>query len=135
MEEYPLSPEFESLAARLRELPAIAAPPGLRERVLERVATELQRTRRIDCWMYAGGMAAAVVLWINLSWIASRETSFAVPSPQTIDARARQIEQLVPGITSREAQRHAFVIDGGRRLAVSPSAGGPLPGPSLWNSL
>lgn len=131
MPEYPLPAELASLEARLQALPPLEDPRELRRRVLEHLADELRVARRIDRWMYAGGVAAAVVLWMNLSWMASRETSFAYAPPESLQARAEQIERLAPGISQQEALRQAVVMSLGERHAAGPAVGGPLPKPTL----
>jgi hypothetical protein len=113
--------ELLALENELRRRVAAAPAPALRERVARRVADELRRMRRRDWLGYAAAVAAMLVLWANLSWSVSRATTHNWRAGESAPISAEWIEQLVPGISRREALRQAIVLTGGRARIVPAS--------------
>jgi hypothetical protein len=113
--------ELMALENELQQLLAAAPSPVLRERVARRVADELRRMRRRDWLGYAAAVAAMLVLWANLSWSVSRATTHNWRAGESAPISADVIEQLVPGISRREALRQAIVLTGGRARFVPAS--------------
>jgi len=107
-------PELVTLENELRRLLAAAPAPRLRERVARRVEDELRRARLGDWIGYAATVAAILVLGMNLSWSVCRATTQPWRAGESAPISAAGIEQLVPGISRREALRQAFVLSGGR---------------------
>jgi hypothetical protein len=106
--------ELLALENELQRLLATAPAPVLRARVARRVADELRHQRRRDWLGYAAAVAALFVLWANLSWSVSRATTYSWRAGESAPISAEWIEQLVPGISRREALRQAMVLTGGR---------------------
>jgi hypothetical protein len=126
------SPELDALELHLQQLPG-QPTPELRGRVLRYVAEELRRQRLYHwCW-YAAAVAAMLVLWANLSWTASRDTSYDWRVRGGGQISVEQIEQLVPGLSRREAARQAFVLSGGVRIPAGEPALGPVLSPLRSN--
>ena len=105
--------EFEGLEQELKRLSALPSL-DLRARVLKSVKREL-RGQRLESWRwYCAAAAAALALGANLSWSVSRDTSYALQSREARPATVEQIEDLVPGLSRREAERQALLLNGGR---------------------
>ncbi|MEX0676707.1 MAG: hypothetical protein WD063_06500 [Pirellulales bacterium] len=107
--------ELARLEEQLERLLAAQPPPGLRARVARRVAGELGR-QSIDWLTYGGLAAAALVLWANLSWSVSRNTTYIEPLPPSEATIAAQIRELLPELSEAEARRHAVLLQGAARL-------------------
>ncbi len=124
--------DFDALEAALAERARGEPSPALRSRVLGAVADELARRQRGGWWWYVGAAAALAVLWANVSWTACRQTTFDWRGPQVDDGLAdktRAIEELVPGISPREARREALVLRGIAMSGGTPPLA-PLPAPA-----
>ena len=107
-------PELPALELELERLLTAAPSPELERRVALRVAVELRRERQSAWVMYVAVVAAMLVLAINLSWSVGRATTQNWRTGETAAVSAEQIEQLVPGLSRREALRQACVLRGGR---------------------
>ena len=114
----PLPPELDALESQLRQLPGHPLPE-LRSRVLLGIAQELWRQHRHDWYGYAMGVAAMLVLWANLSWTVSRDTSYDWHARGSNEVTVEQIEKLLPGVSKGEARRQAMLLGGGRRSQAS----------------
>jgi hypothetical protein len=125
MEDDPLPIELEEIEARLAALPRSGPGAALRLRVLG----DFDRQLGHGAWLwYAAAAAAMVVLWLNLSWSASRATSFEITRRHdAIDRQARQIREVMPELSEPEAYRHAIVLNSGRRLSAVSVAGQRVP--------
>ena len=107
--------ELARLEQQLEQLLSIQPPPELRTRVARRVASELG-LQSIGPLTYAGLAAAALVLWANLSWTVSRNTTYIEPLPPSDATIAAQIRELLPELSEAEARRHAILLQGASRL-------------------
>jgi hypothetical protein len=123
----------QRLARRLRHAPGEALGP----RVLAAVARELNQTApdnaRRSFWRFAVGVAAAMLLWLNLSMSAANDMDWSFVGDvdtASITASAERIRQVLPDLPEGEAARQA-------RLAHFASHVPPLPDvkPSLRDSL
>lgn len=104
---------LRQLEQELTVRPRPGLPTELRARVLHAVARERVQEQRRGAWRFAASIAAAFVLWFNLSWFAARETKFF--GPQTISAASLeemtdQIQSLVPEFSAHEARRQALLF-------------------------
>ena len=74
MDSSQLPVELTVLESELRRLAAVGAPPDLRGRVFLAINQEMLRERRRAWARYAVSVAAILLLWANLSWMASRDS-------------------------------------------------------------
>jgi hypothetical protein len=109
MEEF----ELIALEGELARLLAAEPAPELRRHVARRVVRELRLRRRREWLGYAAAVAALAVLWTNLSWSVSRGTTHNWRAGESAPVSADMIEQLLPGLSRREALRQALVLSGG----------------------
>ncbi len=109
------SMELARLEQQLERMLAVEPPLELRARVARRVANELRR-QSIDWWTYAGLAAAALVLWVNLSWTVSRNTTYIEALPPSVATTAAQIRELLPELSEAEARQQAVLLQGASRL-------------------
>jgi hypothetical protein len=114
-----LPSELDALETQLLRLRNAVRAPSLRGRVLFTVAQELRRERQRGWRLYATAVASLVVLWANLSWMASRDTTSLWFARSDMTVSAEQIEALVPGLSRREAARQALLLDSGRSLSAA----------------
>jgi len=130
MEDRQLPEELERIEQELIDRPSLRPPDDLRERVSDAVRAELQRKRPGDRWAFAAAVAAAVVVWINLSLSATQATDCRLSwgdRPLAVEAAARQIRELLPEVSDREAMRQAILLQSGSNLAWCPNpVGRPL---------
>lgn len=103
--------ELIRLEQRLERRLAVDPPPELRARVARSVARELRRSS-IEWFSFAGLAAAAFALWADLSWTASRNTSFLEPAAASDTNVAAQIRELLPELSAAEARRQAVLLQG-----------------------
>ncbi|HVC98942.1 MAG TPA: hypothetical protein VND64_35080 [Pirellulales bacterium] len=121
----------QALAARPRADPSAE----LRRRVRMLVRGELRRPTLLGGWSFAAELAAAMLLWINLSWSATGETACNLATPPDADSWAmfaQQIEQVAPELSPREVRRQALVLSAGANLtsaALASPLAIPRPGP------
>ena len=80
---------FDDLEARLRRRPVPALPPGLRARVLADVK-EATEPVPADSWRFAAGLAAAVLVGLNLALMAANGPlvpQFGLPAEASVAPR------------------------------------------------
>ena len=155
MERPELPPELERLQRELADRPRPEPSAELRDRVMRQVRAELapaesgraelaragrleaesaRRQKQKNGWLaFAAGMAATVLLWMNLSLSAAHATSsnLQMPAgPRSVDATARQIRELLPEMSPQDARRHAVILQSGSDLVRCASVvpGGPARG-------
>ena len=105
-----------------------------RPRLLGKVQVELEHVeppgvaaaprRPNGWWAFAAATAATVLFWFNLSLSAAGTTAYEVPSgPKRapLALTARQIRELLPHLSEREATSHAARLHAGSRLVRLPS--------------
>ncbi len=115
--EQPVSVEHQlaKLEQRLVAERVRGVPPELRRRVLERAEQELRRLRdvqRRDRWLLR---AASVVLAASVCWVVAFATNYVPPAPvRVVDPApvARRLQELVPELSEREAERLAVLFSG-----------------------
>jgi hypothetical protein len=119
MEPWELSPELQQLERDLAHRPLPGAPAVLRQRILDDLGSRRRTERARDRWQFAAAVAAAALLWLNLSMSATQATDFgfrpAGPS-DSIEPTARQIGRLVPEFSADEARRQAVLLRAGNQL-------------------
>ena len=139
MENPRLPPELERLERDLAQRPTPAPSSELRDRVMRSVEDELGPVRPKQngpangrpngWWAFAIAMSATVLVWLNLSLSAAHATSYSLhlaAAPESADRAARQIRDLVPEFSQRDARRYAAVLQAGSNLVVAPDvAAGP----------
>jgi len=139
MEDSRLPPELERLEGDLARRLTPAPSADLRDGVMRCVEAELASARPerngqangrpSGWWAFAVAMAATVLVWLNLSLSAAHATSYNLHlavEPESTDLAARQIRDLVPEISRRDARRYAAVLRAGSSLVVAPDvAAGP----------
>jgi hypothetical protein len=89
-------------------------------------------------WAFAVAMAATMLFWLHMSLSATHATSYSMhlpDRPPSVDATARQIQELLPELSRRDAWRHAVVLRAGENLLrsvdVTTDSGTHL----RWNNL
>ncbi len=123
MKDTDLPSELGRLERELAERPRPAVPPALRRRVLAAVPVELRRQQRRARWAFAAQVAAAALLWLNLSLSATTATQGAPRrrgDPRAVRATAREIRRLLPGLSPREALACATALRAGTDLRGCP---------------
>jgi hypothetical protein len=129
MNESELPDELERLERELAERPRPEPSADLRDRVMRTVEAELggaelrrvqpPRTRAGGWLSFAAAAAATVLIWANLSLSAANATRYDLrlpAEPRALDETARQIRDLVPGMSEQEARRYALILHGGANL-------------------
>jgi len=123
MEDEQLSAELEELERDLAGRPRAEPSADLRERVIEGVQAELRRRKARNGWAFAAAVAAAALVWINLSLSATLGTDYGPrrvrPRPP-VDRMAQQIQQLLPELSDCEALRQAVLLEAGWDLPRYP---------------
>jgi hypothetical protein len=113
MEDWQLPSELQRLERDLANRSLSAASIGLRQRVLDDARSRLRAERSRDRWQSAATVAAAALLWLNLSMSATQATDFDLrpkwPAEST-GAIAEQVRQLAPEISPEEAWRQAILL-------------------------
>ena len=100
-----------------------APQPQLRDQVLARVVGELAADRGRGWWTFAGGLAAALLIGLNLSLSVGHCSATAVCDPVTaaeLEIASRQIEQVVPDLPGAEIRRELLLARIGGRLTLLP---------------
>jgi len=133
MEDPRLPPELERLQRDLAQRPAPAPSADLRDAVMRCVEVELGAVRPEQnglangrpsgWWAFAVAMAATVLVWLNLSLSAAHATSYSLhlaSEPGSADRAARQIRELLPEVSRRDARRYAAVLLAGSNLIGAP---------------
>jgi hypothetical protein len=123
MENEQFPPELEQLERDLADRPRLDPPAELRERVIDGVRAELQRNGARNGWTFAAAVAAAALVWANLSLSATLGTDYS-PQPGSlrppVDEVAEQIQQLLPELSQREALRQAVLLQARSDLLLYP---------------
>ena len=127
MDNRQLPAELEALQRELRERQPTHLPADLRGRVIGGVRAELARERSRGQWTFAAAVAAAAVIWINLSISATQSTDFGLDfrgEPPSVETVAEQIQRTLPEISRREALRQAVLLRAGSQLVCYPAVSG-----------
>ncbi len=128
MEKPQLPPDLERLEQLLAERGRPEPSADLKERVIRSVEAELPRPglppqHANGWWTFVAATAACVALLLNFSMSAARASSYDLrlaADPQDFDASVRQIRELLPGVSRREAMRCAVTLQAGSNLARLP---------------
>jgi hypothetical protein len=119
MESWRLSADLEEIQRALSNRLLPGPSPLLRQKVLAGMRSPLRRQRSPARWRFTIAVAAAALFWLNLSLTASRITDCGLrwrrPSG-SIEIAARQIEQLLPGLSPVESRRQAILLRAGSTL-------------------
>ena len=148
MEAPQLPPELERLECELAARPRAPASAELRQRVLRDVQAELGEagppparlpsSRANGWWTFAAATAAGVLFWVNLSWSAAHAGAYDLRlshETRPIGAVAEEIRELLPGISHRDALRHAVTLQAGSELIRCPSVSADSPMRDHLNAL
>jgi hypothetical protein len=98
----------------------------LQQRVLGDVRSKLRAKRRQTNLQFAAAVAAAALLWMNLSMSATQATDFGFrrsltnESSESIETVAQQIRQLAPQFSPEEARREAILRRAGSDMLYLP---------------
>jgi hypothetical protein len=120
--------ELEGLLLATRASPG----DGLRGRTLATVQVELDRHRRQSWWNYAAGLAAALLIGLNLSIALPHELS-SLPSANgsagqaDLDAAADSIHQTMPDVSAAEIRRELVLLQAGSHLLPWKEPQGSFP--------
>lgn len=123
MEDWQLPSELQQLERDLAKRSLLAATAGLRQRVLDDVRSRLRAERLRDRWQFAAAVAAAALLWMNLSMSATQATDFDLRPQWPVEssaAIAQQIRQLVPECSPEEVRRQAILLRAGANMPLMP---------------
>jgi hypothetical protein len=124
MEDYPLPRDLHRLERDLAARPRSDPPVELRRRVMADVRAELRGRGLRNGWPFAAAVAAAALLWINLSLSATLATDYSkrpYSSAPPVKEVAQQIQKLLPELSEREALRQAILLKAGSDLGRYPS--------------
>ena len=124
MEDWTLPPELQQLERDLccRSLPD--ASGDMRYNVIKEVRGLMQNEARRSRWQFGIGVAAAALLWLNLSISATQATNFGLQwreNDPSIEVAAEVIQRLVPELSAQEARREAFLMRVTFRMIPYPS--------------
>lgn len=115
------------LEAALAGRPRPEPTPEFRARVLGAVRAELarpvsRRTARRSFWSFAAAAAAAALVCANFAMSLTRDTDCGFRHRPAADLRAaaRDIRELLPEMTEREALRQAVLLRAGPPPAPVP---------------
>lgn len=134
MDDPQLPPELKRLERALAQRPCPSPSSDFRARLLGKVQVDLEQVeppgvgsaprRPNGWWAFAAATAATVLFWFNLSLSAAGTTAYGLPSgpkEAPIELAARQIRELLPELSEREATSHAVRLHAGSRLVQLPS--------------
>ena len=109
--------QVASLEATIRAAGPVGPGPRLRERVVASVASELRRCQRQDRWSFAAGLAAMVLIGLNLS-LGARTWACGSPRIQEepVTVSAESAKELAPELTVEEVRRELVLLKAGSRL-------------------
>jgi hypothetical protein len=130
MEEGPLSIELQELEGALASRPLSGPSALLREKVLGEVRRRATLERGRSRWRFAVAAAAGVLLWLNLSLVATHTTDCGLRQDnpgESLETACRHIEKLVPGLSPEEARRQAILLRAGSALVPCPDLARPFP--------
>jgi DNA-binding transcriptional regulator YdaS (Cro superfamily) len=129
MEPLELPPDLAALEERLQARPQPPLSPALRQRVLTTLVAH--RAGRRSWKVFGAGLAAAALLGLNLTMTAVNSLgSRKLSAEDTADIAAltRQIQEIAPELSPREARGRALLYGSGRFGATAlPGAARPLP--------
>jgi len=102
---------------------------GLRFAVMSRVRRELADSRRRDFWRYAAGVAAAVLLILNVSLSAVRTGPATLAGGERPQLRAavEQVRQIGLELPGQEIVRQCVLMSAGGTLEMYLEPYGPPP--------
>ncbi|HYG74046.1 MAG TPA: hypothetical protein VEK08_03490 [Planctomycetota bacterium] len=126
-----LPPELSELEQQLRARRVPAGGEVYKQRVLQAVMNERRATERpsarlkraASAWTFAAAIAAAVLLWLNLSLIAVSDTQLRAGAGGSSDERREAVQQLleaVPELSIEDAQRQVLLFEAGARGIRAP---------------
>lgn len=116
--------ELEALQRELTERDRPCPSANLRDRVLGNTRAQVRRDRRRSGWIFAGQAAAVALVWINLSLSVTRSTNLGITlgeTPPSVDVLARQVQEILPDISQREAHRQALLLQASWNLTAQPN--------------
>lgn len=123
MEQDRLPSGLTQLEATLLQRMTIEPGSTLRLHVLAGVAKELKRARRTNALRFVAALAAAFLIWANVSLLATQMTDADLVGPDDVEAlhvTAAQLMQTMPHLSQQEAYRHAIVFHAQAQLIVPP---------------
>ena len=124
MDDNQLPTDLRQLERELAGRPRPGPPAELRRRVIDGARVELRRNGSRNGWPLAAAVAAAVVVWINLSMSATLGTDYG-PGPDTAGPPAgkvaAQIRQLLPELSENDALLQAVLLQSRSDLTLHPS--------------
>jgi hypothetical protein len=123
-----LPDDLANLQRQLTSQSQLEPGAGLRDRVLAAVGRELRRPPEtapgMGDWRFVAALAAAVLLWANLSMSVTLDSSGGrpgAPEPGRLDAAVAEARRLLPELSEREAYRQAVLARAGTRLTPMPN--------------
>lgn len=125
-----LPPDLKALEDALAGRPRPNLPSALHDRVMHSVSDELAlkpRSKRGSLWRFAAGVAAASLLWINLSMSAANNTVWRwdqTASAEPDSAAVAEVQELLPGCTESEARAHLLLLRARAQLTALPRPSG-----------
>ena len=99
-------------------------------RILGAVRGEIRRRRRRERTLFVLGVAASMLLWMNLSWSAAGSVGLGwmtAGDARRLSESGEQLRRLLPELSPQEARRQALVLLGRGELPTSRGAMGALP--------
>ncbi len=108
MEDSQFPSELQQIERDLANCFLSVTSADLRQRVLNELRSRLRAERSRDAWQFAAVVAAAALLWINLSISATQATDFDLRPKgpaESVTAIAQQIRQLLPELSPEEVRR------------------------------
>jgi hypothetical protein len=123
MEDRQLPSELLQLERDLANRSLSAASAGLRHKILDDVRRRLRAERSRNRWQFAAAVAAAALLWANLSMSATQATDFGLRPTgrsESVETFAWQSRQLAPESSAEEARPQAVLLRVGANLPFMP---------------
>ena len=105
--------------------PGREPPPAFRARVMGAVSRELGADRRRERWAFAARVAAAALLWLNLSLsatIVAAPPLPAAPNGRAAAEAAEQLRRLLPEMPREQALAYAAMLRAGSGVLTHPTA-------------
>lgn len=123
--DVPLPDDLAALERALAERSAPDPAPTLRKQAMAAVRRELggQRNGRQPLWRWLAASAAAVLVAMNFSTSVINNMDWRLArsaEPVGVDAAARQLQALAPGLSPADARRHALLLGAAARTAPAP---------------
>jgi len=120
-DEWP--PDLRALEEQLAGRRVEAGGAAFKLRVLGAMNAARRAPGRQPYTWWQAAAAAAVVLWMNVSFIAATETELRVGDPVTATERresVRQMRELLPELTEREAERQLLLLQARAHTLLAP---------------